>query len=86
VHQPGEGLALAGAHRRDRVVTPVWVADGDGPDRHPLVRHPVLRAEPRQVARIEAEELGAEALVSHGEQDEQRGETGVDIPPRDEPL
>ena len=35
---------------------------------------------------VETEELSAEALIGHGEQDEQRGETGVDIPPRDQPA
>jgi methyltransferase (TIGR00027 family) len=36
-----------------------------------------------QGARVEAEERGAEAFIGHGEQDEQRGEPGVDIPVRD---
>ena len=83
VNQFTEGFPLAGPRGRDRVAARIGVADGDSPDGHPLGRHPVLRAEAGQSARVEAEERGAEAFIGHGEQDEQRGEPGVDIPVRD---
>ena len=51
VDQFGEGFPLAGPCGRDRVAAGIGVADGDGPDGHPLFGHPVLGAEAGQGAR-----------------------------------
>jgi len=62
------------------------VADGDGADRLVVIGDAERRTERADRFRHDAEVQRGQALVDHGEQDQQRGHPGVDVPERHRPA
>ena len=62
------------------------VADGDGADRLVVIGDAERRTERADRFRHDAEVQRGQALVDHGEQDQQRGHPGIDVPERHRPA
>jgi hypothetical protein len=58
------------------------VADGDGADRLVVIGDAERRPERADRLRHDTEVQRGQALVDHGEQDQQRGHPGIDVPER----
>jgi len=62
------------------------VADGDGADRLVVIGDAECGPERANRFRHDAEVQRGQALVDHGEQDQQRGHPGIDVPERHRPA
>src|SRR4051794_14096416 len=85
VHDLVDPPPAAPQRRRPPVLRP-RVADGDAADRHVLRRHPERLPEGRDPVGLDPEEARRQALVDGGEQHQQRGHPGVDVPVRHRPA
>src|SRR3569833_1910456 len=85
VHHLVDAAAAALERRRAAVVGP-GVADGDAADGRVLLRHPEGLVEGRVLRRLDAEEAGPQPLVDRGQQHQQGGHAGVDVPVRHGPA